>query len=299
MAIDVNFPFLLIRSNVVDTGVRPTAGVFWESPDITLVSGVSPQDAPQIPPDFDGTAQVDVDNTVYARIWNLGAAAAAVKVEFYWFNPTIGINEDAAHLIGSTVVGVRSSSHAVVRCPVAWRARFVNGGHECLVVRVSQPASDPLGQPAWNASMNRHVAQRNIHVIQASGNAETTIRIQVALARGLSAHIAVSRADVPSSRLRNGCSIEHAVWHDGGDHFGLTCARAEAHPVAGRALDLGAPAEGDYRAAAHSTVVNECEPVVFATSDKSPGPGRSHVYRINGYSDGRLFGGYTVVMPAR
>jgi hypothetical protein len=64
---DVNLPFLLIRSNIADTGVRPTAGVFWESPDITLVSGIAPQDAPQIPPDFDGTAQANASHPAHHR----------------------------------------------------------------------------------------------------------------------------------------------------------------------------------------------------------------------------------------
>ena len=51
--------------------------------------------------------------------------------------------------------------------PDAWVPTFVNGGHECLVVRVWDETSDGLGTPPWDASLNRHVAQRNIHVAAA------------------------------------------------------------------------------------------------------------------------------------
>ena len=54
--------------------------------------------------------------------------------------------------IGVTMVslGARGSgrAHAVVKCPTAWFPTFVNGGHECLVVRVWDETSDGLGHPA-------------------------------------------------------------------------------------------------------------------------------------------------------
>jgi hypothetical protein len=50
---------------------------------------------------------------------------------------------------------------------VAWFPTFVNGGHECLLVRVWDESSDGLGSPPRDAALNRHVAQRNIHVVAA------------------------------------------------------------------------------------------------------------------------------------
>jgi hypothetical protein len=270
----VDIPFLLVRSTVGDTGTRPTGGVFWESPDITLVPGVAPRAAPPLPPDFDGTAQADADNTVYARIWNLGAVAArAVSVEFYWFDPTIGISQSAGHLIGATVVDVEAQSHTVARCPVAWRAQFLNGGHECLVVRVSQPPSDPLGQPPWDAAMNRHVAQRNIHVVRSPGIGETRIRIQVAMPRQTAARISVSSHETHLVRLGDNLPVEDIGSYPdngAGDGFGLRQVR--------------------------KTPQGECESVVFTTTAPMPRPGRSRIFRILGYDAGGLLGGYTVLM---
>src|SRR5206468_10935949 len=91
-----------------------------------------------------------------------------VLVEFYWVNPALGITGDSLNLISQTVtsIGAKGSghSHVVVKCPEAWIPTFVNGGHECLLVRVWDNPSDLPGQPPFDASWNRHIAQRNIHV---------------------------------------------------------------------------------------------------------------------------------------
>ncbi len=59
----------------------------------------------------------------------------------------------------------------MVKCPTPWYPTFVNGGHECLLVRVWDETSDGLGDPPWDASLNRHVGQRNIHVVAAGDQA--------------------------------------------------------------------------------------------------------------------------------
>jgi hypothetical protein len=169
---DLFLPFLFMRANAGDLGARPVVGPFWESPDILLLADVDPAVAPATPPDLGQTAQAGKPTTLYAHVWNFGVAQAPdVVVEFYWCDPTLGINATGAHLVGVTAValGARGSgrSHAVVKCPTTWYPTFVNGGHECLLVRVWDETSDGLGDPQWDASLNRHVAQRNIHVVQA------------------------------------------------------------------------------------------------------------------------------------
>ncbi len=166
---DLYLPFLFLRANAGDLGARPVVGPFWESPDILLLAGEDPATAPPVPPELGQTALAGKPNTLYAHVWNFGLSAAPnVVVEFYWCDPTLGIGPAGAHLVGVTVVslGARGSgrSHAVVKCPTAWFPTFVNGGHECLVVRVWDETSDGLGTPPWDAALNRHVAQRNIHV---------------------------------------------------------------------------------------------------------------------------------------
>src|SRR5262249_38213867 len=144
-----------------------------ESPDILIEPGVDPVHAPSVPDSLGAIARAGADNTVYAHVWNLGQAPAPdTLVEFYWFNPALGFDAASANLIGATWTDLDgrggAHSHRLIRCPVSWRAQFLNGGHECLMARVSQAVLDPLAAPAWDASLNRHIGQRNIHVMSAA-----------------------------------------------------------------------------------------------------------------------------------
>ena len=165
------YPYLLIRSLVGDRGDRPINVPFWESPDIWTYTG-APSVAPAIPSNHGGVVKAGVPSTVYAHVWNLGRAPiAGVKVEFYWFNPSLGFSTANANLIGMARVdlGPRSSPmcHQLVKCPAAWVPSVVNNGHECLVARASAIGDyiDPAHQ--WDSWADRHVAQRNIHVATA------------------------------------------------------------------------------------------------------------------------------------
>src|SRR5581483_9844118 len=138
--------------------------------DIFLLGGVDPGLAPPLPPALGDTAVAGEPNTIYAHVWNFGKASAnEVLVEFYWCNPALGINAGSVTLIAQTEMslGAKGSgrSHAVIKCPEAWVPTFVNGGHECLLVRVWDNPADLPGLPIFDASINRHVAQRNIHVV--------------------------------------------------------------------------------------------------------------------------------------
>ena len=161
-------PYLLVRSLVGDRGDRPFNQAFWESPDIWTAHG-DPASTPAIPPDHGGVVVAGQPNTVYAHVWNLGfAPLAGVVVEFYWFNPSLGIDGSDANLIGigrcELAARGMPGSHVLVKCPKAWVPVMENGGHECLVVRV-YGIGDPLGNNDWQPWLNRHVAQRNVSVV--------------------------------------------------------------------------------------------------------------------------------------
>jgi hypothetical protein len=169
---DMYLPYLLLRANPGDHGDRPlpSSTPFWQSPDIFVAPSAGAQGPAGPPPSLGGVAEAGVPNSVYAHVWNLGRAPAFdVRVEFYWFNRALGIEAANANLIGFTCVtlGSRRSgrSHSVVKCPVDWIPVFENGGHECLVARAFTIISDRLGPDEWHAGLNRHVAQRNITVL--------------------------------------------------------------------------------------------------------------------------------------
>jgi hypothetical protein len=116
-------PYLVVRANPADRGQRPLpAGtVFWESPDVFVMPNQPVNGAPAVPANLGGMAQAGVPNTIFAHVWNLGNAPAFdVIVEFYWFNPTLGIELSDANYIGRSVVslGPKTSIKSHLSCAV-------------------------------------------------------------------------------------------------------------------------------------------------------------------------------------
>ena len=303
-------PFLFMRANQGDLGARPVIGPFWESPDVLLLAGIDPAIAPARPPALGETALAGKPNTIYAHVWNFGLAQAPnVVVEFYWCDPSLGINPSSANLIGQTMLslGARGSgrAHAVVKCPVGWVPTFINGGHECLVVRCWEETSDGLGTPPWDAAMNRHVAQRNIHVIAAADqphalrlNAEGGALVPVDLLAGPltlnvgplygePAQVAVERVaphTMPWLQLRTGVRGQFPTQATQTGPVVLSAPRPAG----------GGPGFGGQ--AGQQVVTGDNQQVTFATGDAPPAQGQAHVYRVTASQQGEVFGGYTVVL---
>jgi hypothetical protein len=278
-------PYLLIRAFPGDTGNRPVQGVFWESPDVYIMPGVAPAAAPDVPAQLGQVALAGQDNTVYAHVWNLGRGMAReVVVEFYWCNPSIGFSPAGATLIGTafTVLGSRGSGycHEVVKCPATWVPAFVNGGHECLLIRAWDLAADPLTTPEWDASQNRHLGQRNIHVVPAGQSLPGPIALGVGPLFGQPAQLTVTRAQptsMPWLQL-------HSMTRGGFP------APAPASGVVG----IGTP--GGLLDQAAIEVSGEGQQVALGSSDSPPAPGNAYVYRVTASQNGQVFGGYSVVV---
>ncbi|MEV6843688.1 hypothetical protein [Actinoplanes sp. NPDC051411] len=302
---DLYLPFLFMRANPGDLGARPVAGPFWESPDVLLLADTDPALAPPKPPELGQTALAGRPNTLYAHVWNFGLSSApCVVVEFYWCDPSLGIGPAGAHLIGATSIslGARGSgrSHAVAKCPTAWVPTFVNGGHECLVVRAWDEAGDGLGTPPWDAALNRHVAQRNIHVVPVPGahaadddrllalpTPMTPLTLKVGPLYGEPAQVTVARAaphEMPWLQLRTGTR-------------GLFPAQATATgavAVSGPSPIGGGPSTGGPGTT--QDVTGEDQQLQLTTTDAPPKAGEAHVYRVTASQQGQVFGGYTVVL---
>ncbi|HZS24161.1 MAG TPA: hypothetical protein VFA30_04160 [Gaiellaceae bacterium] len=300
---EMDLPYLFMRANPADLGARPVVGPFWESPDIFLLGGVDPGLAPPLPPALGDTAVAGEPNTIYAHVWNFGKASAnEVLVEFYWCNPALGINAGSVTLIAQTEMslGAKGSgrSHAVIKCPEAWVPTFVNGGHECLLVRVWDNPADLPGLPIFDASINRHVAQRNIHVVPAPevlghgmGGTQPALHqpvlLQVGPLYGAPATVAVERvapSAVPWLQLRTG---QRGVFPAMAPPTGVP---ALSPPTT---LGGGFPTAGG---AAAQVVEGDDQHVAFTTTDDAPGAGEAHVYRVSATQDGAVFGGYTIVI---
>lgn len=304
---DMDLPYLFMRANPADLGKRPVVGApFWESPDIFVLAGVTPSLAPPIPAKLGGVGLAGQPNTLYAHVWNFGKAASnEVVVEFYWCDPSLGINASTVQLIAQTTtsLGPRGSgrNHAVVKCPEAWTPTFVNGGHECLLVRVWDNPADLPGEPRFDASTNRHVAQRNIHVLGGTAKAmmaiiggdapapalDQPLLIRVGALYGEPAEVSVERVaphTMPWLQLHTG---QRGVFPS---MAAPTGAPALSPPTTGGG---GFPTTGGGPS---HTVAGDDQLVAFSTSDRAPGPGEAHVYRVSAKQGGAVFGGYTVVV---
>jgi hypothetical protein len=308
---ELDLPYLFMRSNAGDLGKRPVVGApFWESPDIFILAGVPPALAPPLPPALGQTALAGQPNTLYAHVWNFGNAAAnEVIVEFYWMDPSLGVSE--IHLISQTFMclGAKGSgkSHAVVKCPVEWTPTFVNGGHECLLVRVWDNPSDLPGEPKFDASVNRHVAQRNIHVVAPGAAAAHFLKVGGPIAPALAPAAALTQpltlkvgplygspAEVSVERIAP-ASMPWLQLHTGARGV----FPAMATPAGAPSLSAPTTTGGGYPVvpgAATQKVQGDGQNVALSTSDNAPGPGEAHVYRVSATQNGAVFGGYTVVI---
>jgi len=319
---DEFLPYLLVRAASSDRGGRPYTGVFWESPDVSVLPGVEAGVAPLHPATAGGIAKASAPNTLYAHLWNLGKAPASrVRVEFWWFDPSLGFNRDAGHLVGAAYVDlgdrftvypewrevrtaygswVSRGAHAIVRCPETWVPTYLNGGHECLVVRVMDPFFDPVAVAQFSPSLDRHVGQRNIAVIQAASPATLTLPL------------ALGRPDHPGDVGVEVTSEDPATmeWLKLMTGSRTQVFRAAAEPLVAGLLP---PTPAGARPIRLDSVDADCRPQLLVEHDHFPRgcdplqivvhasvadleKGEAHVLRVRQRVDGDVVGGYTVVL---
>jgi hypothetical protein len=322
---DEFLPYLLVRAASGDRGARPFGGVFWESPDIFVAAGQEADTAPLFPPTGAGVADAGAPNTLYAHVWNLGKAPAyRVRVEFYWFNPSLGIGRPDANLIGAAWVDlanrftsypqweqrtgpdgntyVTRGCHAIVRCPQTWVALFENGGHECLVVRAFEPMMDAIPPDQFSATADRHVGQRNIAVVQAASPAELDLPIDLGYPDVPSAAEVDVQLDPPGS-------MEWLKVYSGRPDPGLV---SPARPVTAGFLPPTVPASRRLKLQnlpqeAKGSLLRPrerferiCCPlrVHFHASIGDLDQGEAQVLRLRQRVQGEIVGGYSVVLLA-
>jgi hypothetical protein len=166
------------------------------------------------------------------------------------------------------------------------------------VVRVSSGTSDRLSGPPWDASQNRHIGQRNIHVMTAAeAAAKPTIGINVGPLFAQPAQVGVQRADA------NTMPWLHLVTMDRNRTLGTGAPNGDVGitpptPAGTPLPDLGAvpdPRGAGLIGNSHG-VTGDGRQVGFVATDGNPGAGNGHVYRVTGSQNGNTFGGYTVVI---
>ncbi len=300
-------PYLLIRADAGDRGNRPLTIRFWESPDVFVAPDLEASAAPAMPTTLGGVAKAGVPNTLWARVWNLGRSPVYnARVEFYWFNPSLGFNQAAANLIGVTYadLGDRTSVNAMrmVKCPVSWIPTFVNHGHECLVVRIFEPLTDPLTPNEWDAKNDRHVGQRNIAVVNASSPAALELHLRL----GCGAPPGPARLhvqEVPPEELKWLSVLEGKREHGyriGAAAKGVigftypTLVRPDSRKATLHGVEPHALSRLLHRDLMFERGCDELE-VLFYMHVDGLKPRECKVYRIMQTVDGKVTGGYTVI----
>ncbi|QND31719.1 hypothetical protein HB772_04975 [Sinorhizobium meliloti] len=135
---------------------------WWLSPDIWVVPGPDPLGASGLP-------IVGVEAFLWARVRNSGSTSVTnARVNFYWADPSVGFDRTTAHPIGTAFASVDPGASVEVLSLQPWIPEFVNDGHECVLAEAFHVPQDPLpATAAFNVPNDRHVAQRNLSVVQA------------------------------------------------------------------------------------------------------------------------------------
>lgn len=180
------YPYLLIRAmSPGDRARRPLWPPVpcWESPDILLIDATW---AGEFSRDRLVTSPIAGRSyRVFIRIWNLGRfPAAGVHVRAWFVNPgffgpgNAGNPAYAPALIGGAFTDLadrtRQDATVLVELDRAWDIPPGLTGHECLVASVSCPA-DPWNG-AFDANQDRHVAQRNLQILQPTASLAAMVR---------------------------------------------------------------------------------------------------------------------------
>ncbi len=135
---------------------------WWMSNDIWVVPGADPEGTL-------GTPIVGMPAFLWARVRNNGTTPVQnATVRFYWADPSTGFDRNTANLVGTSFVSLDPGQSSETLCLQPWTPEFVNNGHECVLAEAFHPSSDPLpAAPDFNVPIDRHVAQRNLSVVQA------------------------------------------------------------------------------------------------------------------------------------
>lgn len=147
-------------------------GVPWYlSPDIWVVPGNDPNGAVGLP-------VVNMSCYVWARVQNRGSSSVSnATVKYYWADPSMVISPTTANHIGTSYVNLGPGETKQVLCLTTWTPIWVNNGHECLIVEAFSSDDPVLHGPTdeFNAEGDRHVAQRNIGILNVMTKAKIIV----------------------------------------------------------------------------------------------------------------------------
>lgn len=170
--------YLYIRTNPADDGTEPlpTALKHWVSPNITIIK----------PDGTRGTEAVaNQQNQVEVLVTNGGGITANnAFVDVFFADPSTAFTPATATPIGDGYITLSGYSMGTLTLP--WTPTSTDAGHRCLVARVSLliPPDTYANGLIFDVRGDRHVAQRNIHVLVLA-SAQKSLSFSFALVNAL------------------------------------------------------------------------------------------------------------------
>lgn len=162
--------FLYLRSYDGDNGIRPGANVaYWRSPDLN-VSPVSSLNS------YTTGLNVGTLYNIKCLVHNSGdIIVPSAKVEFYLINPSLGMDTRFAKKLGITATWVNCYSSAEVN--IQYLISPSDAGHKCLFARTFSfsPLDIPIHDTILNPIEDRHIAQKNLNIVQQSTQMQMNI----------------------------------------------------------------------------------------------------------------------------
>ena len=159
--------YLYIRTHPSDNGTEPlSAGLpFWISPDIIIIK---PGNIPG------GEAVAGEVNQVQVVVTNAGGVTAVdAFVDAFVADPSTGWTPATAKFIGGDFLTIPGYNTASISFP--WIPLPADAGHRCILARVALfvPPDTYVNGAIFDVVGDRHLAQRNIHVVALAQNMQS------------------------------------------------------------------------------------------------------------------------------
>jgi thermolysin len=177
-------PDIYVRDSLTDTGVVPSVGTLYLSPDVItrndLVASPETEFADLTNGDLGEPVERGQDNFVYIRLQNRGAEAGDVEVKVYWTDPGSFASPASWKPIGSALASAVQPGGLRVAGPITWKENDLPPeGHFCMVVELD----DPL-DPAPDKSLITTGEQYAQYISESNNFAWRNIMVQDAIPGG-------------------------------------------------------------------------------------------------------------------
>ena len=165
--------YLYIRDHPADTGAEPLASglPFWVSPDITVIKPDGSRGSEAI---------ANVENQVEVYVNNAGGIEAVdAYVDVFHADPSTAFNPMTATPIGGGPLTIPGYNRRALILP--WTPPASAAGHRCLLARVALyiPPDTYADGTIFDVVGDRHVSQKNLHVVQVSATSEASFSFKI------------------------------------------------------------------------------------------------------------------------